>query len=210
MGYGAQKKRILIADDSEMNRSILAEMLGEDYEIIEAENGVQAVEIMRERRGEIAVLLLDMIMPEMNGLQVLSVMNENHWMEDLPVIMISTESDPARVREAYENGVTEYIMRPFDAIVVRRRVVNTILVSANRKRLMEMVSEEVGKNESRKNDMERLYKCVMMAQRHSSAALRMIENGQCGEVPSEFVECLHRVTDTLQDALRQDDGTGSV
>lgn len=201
MGYGSDKKRILIADDSEMNRSILAEMLGDDYEILEAANGTQAIEIMRERRNEISVLLLDMIMPEMNGMEVLDAMNENHWLEDMPVIMISVESDPACVRQAYEKGATEYIMRPFDALVVHRKVVNTILVNANRKRLMEMVSEEVGKNELRKSDMERLYRSVMKAERENSAALRMLDEGQGGEV---LRACLNNVAACLQEALRQD------
>lgn len=203
MSNGTNKQIILITDDSEMNRSILAGMLQDDYEILEAENGAQAVDIMRARRDEISALLLDMVMPEMDGLEVLRVMNENRWTADLPVIMISVESDPACVRQAYENGVTEYIMRPFDAIIVRRKVDNTILVSANRKRLMEMVSEELSKNELRKNDLEQLYRCVMKAERSNKEALRLVQDGSLGDAGKELTERLQEVADSLQEALDQ-------
>ncbi|MDE7055278.1 MAG: response regulator, partial [Oscillospiraceae bacterium] len=81
-----RRQRILIADDSEMNRSILADMLGEEYEILEAENGVEAVSALQKYRMEIDLVLLDIVMPEMDGFEVLTVMNRNNWIEDVPVI----------------------------------------------------------------------------------------------------------------------------
>lgn len=159
------KKRILIADDSAMNREILSEMLGQEYEILEAEDGRQAVEIMQARHEEISVVLLDMVMPVMDGMQVLAVMNENHWMEDLPVIMISAESGASYIHQAYEMGVTDYITRPFDAVVVHHRVVNTILLYAKKRQLFDMVAEQLAKNEQLKIDLEQLYRTMMQADR---------------------------------------------
>ena len=126
-----RKQRILIADDSEMNRSILADMLGEEYEILEAENGLEAVSTIQKHHMEIDLLLLDIVMPEMDGFEVLTVMNRNNWIEDIPVIMISAETAPAHIERAYKLGVTDFITRPFNALLVHRRVVNTTLLYAH-------------------------------------------------------------------------------
>ncbi len=138
-----RKQRILIADDSEMNRSILADMLGDDYDIIEAENGKEAVAILRKQAAQIDLVLLDIVMPEMDGFGVLKMMNDFRWIEETPVIMISAESAPARVQQAYELGITDFISRPFDAIVVHHRVVNTLLLYTKQKKLMNMVTDQV-------------------------------------------------------------------
>lgn len=152
--YGTvQKEKILIVDDSEMNRSILADMLGDEYEIMEAENGVQAVDILQKQATEISLILLDMVMPKMNGFEVLTVMKRNQWMEDIPVIMISAESGSSYVQQAYEMGITDFIVRPFDALIVHRRVVNTIFLYAKQKRLIELVAEQIHENERHKNLM---------------------------------------------------------
>ena len=95
------KQQILIVDDSQMNRELLAEMLQEDFKLMEAENGKQAVEILQKHSSEIALVLLDIIMPVMNGFEVLEVMNEKHMMENIPVIMISTENTDEIIRQAY-------------------------------------------------------------------------------------------------------------
>ena len=142
-----QKGNILIVDDSEMNRSILADMLEDEYAILEAEDGVEAVECLRERSGEIELVLLDIVMPRMDGFGVLASMNQNGWIEDVPVIMISSESGSAQVARAYDMGVTDFIGRPFDALVVPRRVVNTLLLYAKQKRLMAMVEEQISETE---------------------------------------------------------------
>lgn len=148
-----ERQKILIADDSEMNRSILADMLGEEYEIIEAENGVQAVAVLQEQATEISLLLLDIVMPEMDGFGVLHMMNQNRWIDHVPVIMISAESDSQQVAKAYEMGVTDFIARPFDAIIVHRRAVNTILLYAKQKRLVQMVAAQIREKEQQSNLM---------------------------------------------------------
>ena len=91
-----RRQKILIADDSEMNRSILADMLGEEYEILEAEDGAEAVSAIQKYRTEIDLVLLDIVMPEMEVFDVLNVMNGNSWIEDIPVIMITAETSPAQ------------------------------------------------------------------------------------------------------------------
>ena len=144
-----QKQKILIVDDSELNRAILADMLGDEYEIVEAENGLQGVGLLQQRGAEISLVLLDIVMPQMDGFGVLQVMSENHWIEDIPVIMISAESGSSHIERAYELGVTDFISRPFDALIVHRRVVNTIMLYAKQKRLANMVADQIYENEQR-------------------------------------------------------------
>ena len=147
------KQKILIVDDSEMNRAILTSILGDGYDFFEAENGVQAVRILTEQHDHINLVLLDMVMPKLNGFGVLSVMNQNHWIDSVPVIMISAESDSVYVERAYQLGVTDYIGRPFDKAVIRQRVINTLMLYAKQKHLMRMVTEQVYKREKSNNLM---------------------------------------------------------
>ena len=142
-----RKQTILIADDSEINRSILVDILGDEYDILEAEDGVQAVAAIRKHLAEIDLVLLDIVMPEMDGFEVLTVMNQQNWIEDLPVIMISAESAPAHMERAYNLGVTDFISRPFNALVVHRRVVNTTLLYAKQKKLVNLVAEQIYEKE---------------------------------------------------------------
>ena len=128
-----QKGKILIVDDSEMNRAILADMLEEEYEILEAEDGAEGVAILEKHASDIALVLLDIVMPRLDGFGVLEAMNQNGWIEDVPVIMISAESGSAQVARAYDLGVSDFIARPFDALIVRRRVMNTLLLYAKQK-----------------------------------------------------------------------------
>ena len=130
-----------------MNRSILADMLGEEYEILEAENGLEAVSTIQKHHMEIDLLLLDIVMPEMDGFEVLTVMNRNNWIEDIPVIMISAETAPAHIERAYNLGVTDFITRPFNALLVHRRVVNTTLLYAKQKKLVSMVADQIYEKE---------------------------------------------------------------
>ncbi len=146
------KYKILIADDSDFNRAILAEMLGDEYEILEAENGTEAIDILC-RESDIDLLLLDIVMPEMDGFEVLTAMNKRHWIEDLPVIMISSENASSYVERAYDLGATDYISRPFDTAVVRRRVTNTLMLYAKQKRLMQMIAEQVYEKEKSNSTM---------------------------------------------------------
>ena len=143
------KPHILITDDSEMNRAILAEMLGDKYHIIEAENGRAAIDII-EKNKDIDLLLLDINMPEVDGFTVLQTMNEKHWIDKIPVVMISSESSVSIVEKAYDLGATDYISRPFDMAIVRRRVENTIMLYIKQKRLQYMVEEQIRRNEENK------------------------------------------------------------
>lgn len=142
-----QRQKILIADDSEMNRSILTDMLESEYDIIEAENGVEAVAAIQKYGVELSLILLDIVMPEMDGFGVLDVMNRRQWIEDIPVIMISSESGSFHVERAYQLGITDYISRPFDALIVHRRVVNTIVLYAKQKKLASLVMEQIEEKE---------------------------------------------------------------
>lgn len=147
------KQKILIVDDSEMNREILSEILCEDYELQEAANGVRALEILGEYGGDVDLMLLDITMPEMDGFEVLSYMNRSGLIENIPVIMISAENATSYVERAYEMGVTDYIQRPFDVRVVRRRVVNTLMLYARQERLADMVIDLVYEREKDNNMM---------------------------------------------------------
>ena len=147
-----EKQAILIVDDSEMNRAILTDMLQEDYRTLEAENGVQAVELIRKYSDAIDLVLLDITMPEMDGFEVLAIMNKYHLIDNIPVIMISAERASSYMERAYELGVTDYISRPFDALIVRRRVENTLMLYAKQKRLVGLVADQVYEKE-RNNSM---------------------------------------------------------
>ena len=138
-GY-KKKQRILIVDDSEFNRAILTEILKEDYEIIEADSGETALAKLDEYGMRISLVLLDIIMPGMDGFEVLKYMAEEHWLSDVPVIMISSEDSDNYIRRAYEMGVSDYISRPFDANIVYQRVSNTIKLYAKQRRLMALVT----------------------------------------------------------------------
>ena len=149
----AFKQKILIADDSEMNRSILADMLESEYEIIEAENGVEAIACIQKHGPELSLILLDIVMPELDGFGVLEVMNRHHWIDEIPVIMISSESSSFHVERAYELGITDYISRPFDAVIVHHRVVNTIVLYAKQKKLAALVMEQIDEKEKQSSLM---------------------------------------------------------
>ena len=151
-GTMSEKEKILIADDSAMNRAILTEMLGDGYEILEAENGRQAISIM-QTNVDIDLLLLDIMMPEMDGFDVLAMMNKYHWIDDIPVIMISAENASSYVERAYDLGATDYISRPFDMAIVRRRVINTLMLYAKQKRLVRLVAEQVYEKEKSNSTM---------------------------------------------------------
>ena len=141
-----EKSTILIVDDSELNRTVLADILGDEYNFIEAENGARAIELLRTHT-DIDLILLDMVMPEMNGFDVLIAMNNNRQIEDIPVVMISAENGIEHIERAYDLGVTDYISRPFDCMVVRRRVVNALILAAKQKRLMRLAAEQIYEKE---------------------------------------------------------------
>ena len=153
MGTRNEKQKILIVDDSEMNRSILADMLGDEYEIVEAIDGAEAVARLNTDSTDISLMLLDIVMPNMDGFEVLAVMNKRNWIQDIPVIMISAENTSSYIEHAYELGVTDFISRPFDGQIVHRRVINTIMLYAKQKRLIELVSDQIYEKERSNNLM---------------------------------------------------------
>lgn len=139
--------KILIVDDSDMNRALLADMLDGQYEILEAENGVAALELLHSHEREISLVLLDIVMPQMDGFEVLAMMNKYHWIEEIPVIIISSENSHSVVERAYELGAADYISRPFDQVIVRRRVINTIMLYSKQKQLISMVADQMYERE---------------------------------------------------------------
>ena len=140
------RQKILIVDDSELNREMLKAILGEEYDYAEAENGAQAI-LMLQQDMNIDLLLLDINMPKIDGFGVLERLNQFRWIEELPVIMISATEDRAVIEHCYSLGITDYIRRPFDSFIVQRRVKNTLTLYANQKRLMGMVSDQIYQNE---------------------------------------------------------------
>ena len=146
-----KRQKILIVDDAEMNRAILSVMLA-DYEIIEAENGVQAIAALQKHEGELSLVLLDIVMPGIDGFGVLEEMNAQGWIEDVPVIMISSESDSSNIERAYKLGCTDFIGRPFDEMIVQRRVINTIFLYTKQKNLTEQLAQQIQESE-RQNTM---------------------------------------------------------
>lgn len=141
------RQQILIVDDSEMNRAILTEILQKDYRILNAEDGEQCIEILEQKGTAISLILLDLVMPKMDGFEVLAVMNKKQWIEDIPVIMISSEDSAQFIQKAYEFGVTDYIGRPFDAKVVYQRVFNTIKLYAKQRHLLSLVTRQIYEKE---------------------------------------------------------------
>lgn len=138
-----EKQCVLIVDDVAMNREFLGLMLEDEYKIMEAGDGEEAVQILEQHKDEIDLLLLDVVMPKMDGFDVLNVMNERHWIEDIPVIMVSAENGPDYIAKGYDLGVTDYISRPYDGSIVKKRVQNTMMLYTKQKRLQEIVKEEL-------------------------------------------------------------------
>lgn len=145
--------RILIVDDSEMNRDMLNDMLSDDYDIVEAADGEEALSILKERVYDIDLVLLDIIMPAVDGFGVLDVMKRYHWIDNTPVIMISSETSQSYIRKAFELGVTDYIIRPFDSFIIHKRVSNTLMLYRKQKKLLSALEEQVYENEKNNSMM---------------------------------------------------------
>ena len=154
MNNAAEKNaRILIVDDSEMNRDMLSDMLSDDYDIVEAADGEEAHSILKERVYDIDLVLLDIIMPAVDGFGVLDVMKRYHWIDNTPVIMISSETSQSYIRKAFELGVTDYILRPFDSFIIHKRVSNTLMLYRKQKKLLNALEEQVYENEKNNSMM---------------------------------------------------------
>lgn len=141
------QKKILIADDSELNRALLVDMLEHDFSIFEVSNGKETIAALQAHQGEIEVLLLDVVMPEMDGFEVLAAMNENHWIDDIPVIMISAEMGSAYIDKTFKLGAVDYVSRPFVPNVIRRRIMNTVLLHTKKQQLMSVLADRFYRQE---------------------------------------------------------------
>ena len=155
-----KKQKILIVDDAKFNRDILKEILGDAYNYLEAENGNQAIQMIGENIG-IDLMLLDINMPQMNGFEVLEIMKRSQCIDEIPVIMISSEESVDAMRKAYEMGITDYITRPFDSVIVKKRVQNTLELYANQKRLISVVVDQVYEKEENSSIMIRILSNVL-------------------------------------------------
>ena len=189
-----EKQKILLVDDSRMNRHLLMNILSDSYEIIEATDGKQALDILDKKKGEIALMLLDIVMPVMDGFEVLSWMASNHLIEDIPVIMISSEDASDTVRKAFSYGVSDYISRPYDAKVVFKRVYNTIKLYTKQRRLVGLISEQIKEKEKSNNMMIAILSHIVEFRNGESGAhvvhIRLLTE--------KLLECLVRKTDRYQ------------
>lgn len=138
-----EKPTVLITDDSQLNREILSAMLGDEFHILEASDGESCIQALRSEGARISLCLLDIIMPGKDGFDVLAYMNETHLIEEVPVIIITGDASVASIRRAYDLGVSDYINRPFDSKVVRRRTLNTIKLYAKQRRLTNMLANRM-------------------------------------------------------------------
>lgn len=164
-----KRNRILIADDVALNREMLTEMLGDKYDFSYASNGIEAVDVMRGKDA-IDLLLLDLNMPQMNGFEVLRIMNERHWIDECPVIMISAEDSAQFIEEAYSLGVVDYISRPFRALIVQRRVENTLMMYTNQKRLIKLLGSQVYEKEKINSAMINIFSNIIESRNHESGS----------------------------------------
>ena len=163
-----KRQKILIVDDAKFNRDILKEFLGETYDYLEAENGNQVIQMIGENIG-IDLILLDINMPQMNGFEVLEIMKRSQCIDETPVIMISAEESVDVMRKAYEMGITDYITRPFDSVIVKKRVQNTLELYANQKRLINVVVDQVYEKEENNDIMLRILSNVLGSRNSESS-----------------------------------------
>ena len=155
-----KRQKILIVDDSNLNRDILKEILGDTYNYLEAENGNQAIQMIGENIG-IDLMLLDINMPQMNGFEVLKIMKRSQCIAEIPVIMVSSEDAVDTMRKAYELGITDYITRPFDSVIVKKRVQNTLGLYMNQKHLINVVYDQVYEKEENNDIMIRIMSNIL-------------------------------------------------
>ena len=182
---------VLIVDDSPMNRDILSEILCDDFEILEAPNGPKCLELLNAWSSDISIVLLDIVMPDMDGFDVLSRMSAQGWLEDIPVVMISSEDSSQTVRRAYELGASDYISRPFDARIVHRRVSNVARLYARQRRLSALVSQQFYDRE--KNDQIMIGILSQVTEIHNSESIHHISRVQ--RITSILLERLCQKTD---------------
>lgn len=142
-----EKQTILIADDSEINRAMLFDILSDSFDIIEVKDGREAVHILSKKRGNIALLLLDIVMPNMDGFDVLAYVSSRKIIDEVPVVMISAESSPAYIKKSFEYGAIDFISRPFDPQVVLQRVHNALMLHTRQSELRKLIVDRVEEKE---------------------------------------------------------------
>ncbi len=182
------KRTVLIVDDTELNRALLTDILAPDYDILEAATGMEAVGVLTSRWTGISLVLLDVVMPDMDGFELLSLMNKNGWLSSVPVIMISADASAGYIDRAYDLGATDYITRPFDEQTVRRRVQNTINLYAKQKVMENMVTEQIMEKERSNFQMVEILSNVVE-----------FRNGESGL----HVRHVRAITDVLLQTLRR-------
>lgn len=136
------RDKVLIVDDMKMNRELLSDILEDEYSILEAENGREAIEVLETKNSEISIVLLDLIMPVMDGIAVLKEMKKNKWIDEIPVLVISSENSVNVERECFEYGVSDFIRKPFDFPVVKKRVDNMVSLYLHKNKLEETVEKQ--------------------------------------------------------------------
>ena len=181
-------QHILIVDDNAINRVLISDMLGDQYELSEAENGLEAVAVIEEHKDSIDLVLLDIVMPEMSGLEVLDCMRKRGWLEKIPVVMISSETSVTLMRRAYELGAEDYISRPFDVQIVSRRIRNTLMLHAREKQLKADLLVQIQETNKQNDIMVSILSHIMETR-----------NGESGE----HVLHVNTITGLLIDAIRQ-------
>jgi putative two-component system response regulator len=137
-----EKQKILIVDDSEMNRALLVDILEDQYDVVEASNGAEAISLLSRQRTDFSLLLLDIMMPKMDGFEVLTYINKHYWNDKMAVIMISSDDSPTNIKRAYDLGAFDYISRPFDSTIVHRRISNTMLLYSRQQYLEKIIEEQ--------------------------------------------------------------------
>lgn len=173
------KQTILIVDDSKINQDILIEFLKDEYNYIKAENGKEAIDYLNADT-DIDLILLDINMPVMNGFEVLEIMAQKKWISKIPVIMISSEDSNNYIEKAYNYGIIDYISRPFNALIVNKRIHNTLQLYSNNKKLTQLVMEQVSEKEESNNIMIDILSLVVETRNHESGShtmnIRLITN----------------------------------
>lgn len=164
------RMKILIVDDSRTNRAILNGLIPDRYDVLEAADGLEGLDMLRRYGTEIALVLLDLLMPTLSGFDMLSLMAANQWLEEIPVVMISSENDADTIHRAYDLGVSDYITRPFDADVVSQRISNTIKLYARQRGLSNQVRDQIHEKERSNRLMLEIISEVVSARNGESGA----------------------------------------
>ena len=153
--------RILIADDSELNRAVLIDHLEADFGLVEAADGAETIEMLRRHHREIDLVLLDIVMPEMDGFDVLAEMERRKWLADTPVIMITGDPTNAYMERAFRLGASDYISRPFLPSVLSRRIQNALTLHARKNQVLERVAEQLRRKERNNGLLASILGCTM-------------------------------------------------